>query len=252
MRYPPPPAPTLVSYLFKNPLIASHTNATWSSFSSANMGSETSAKSVAKAAVRVKNRRVTAKLVSSVTSPMRAPAAAPRSPLEAAVRERSLGPSGDPRLDAAAGRLAAAAGESLVGLVFFGSRCTGAARANAWSAYDVFVLVRSYRPFYEAVRRAGLSGKRPGLMALASAWLPPTQFSLRFEPEGVHVKASVLRYETFRRETSPRRRDHVVIGRLFQPARVLQPRDEAARAGIVEGLVAAHRETWSWARPWLP
>lgn len=178
-----------------------------------------------------------------------APAA---SPLEAAVTARALGPSGDARLDAATGRLAAAAGESLVGLVFFGSRCTGAARADAWSAYDVFVLVRSYRSFYEAVRRAGLSGKPPRLMALVSTWLPPTQFSLRFDPEGVHVKASVLRYDTYRRETSPRRRDHFVIGRLFQPARVLRPRDDAARAGLVEGLVEAHRETWSWARPWLP
>jgi hypothetical protein len=88
-------------------------------------------------------------------------------------------------------------------------------------------------------------------MALLSGWLPPTQCSLRLA-EGVHVKATVLRYDTYRREVSPRRRDHFCIGRLCQPTRVLFARDEAARQGILGGLVAAHRETWSWARPSLP
>jgi hypothetical protein len=172
--------------------------------------------------------------------------------LERAVAERVLSPSDDPALDAAVERLRAAAGDALVGLVFFGSRRTGAARANAWSAYDVFVLVDGYRPFYEGLRRAGLTGKPPGLVALVSRWLPPTQCSLRFEPEDVHVKASVIRSETWRRETSARRRDHFCIGRLFQPTRILHCRDEAARGHILEGLVSSHRETWGWARPWLP
>ncbi len=177
---------------------------------------------------------------------------APGSALERAVAERALSPSDDPALDAAVERLRAAAGETLVGLVFFGSRRTGAARANAWSAYDVFVVVEGYRPFYEALRRAGLTGKRPGLVALVSRWLPPTQFSLRLEDEDVHVKASVIRWDTFRRETSARRRDHFCIGRLFQPTRILHFRDEEARGHLLESLVASHRETWRWARPWLP
>ncbi len=87
-------------------------------------------------------------------------------------------------------RLVAVAGDTLVGLVFFGSRRTGAARTDAWSAYDVFVVVQGYRAFYEALRRGGLTGKSPALMALVSGWLPPTQFSLRFEDLGVHVKAA--------------------------------------------------------------
>ena len=176
----------------------------------------------------------------------------PASPLARAVAEQALSPSDDPALDAAVRRLAAATGPSLVGLVFFGSLRTGAARVNAWSAYDLFVVVEGYRAFYESLRRAGLTVKRPGLMALVSRWLPPSQCSLRFELEGVHVKASVIRYDTYRRETSPRRRDHFCIGRLFQPARILCARDEAARAGILDGLVEAHRETWAWVRPWLP
>ncbi len=172
--------------------------------------------------------------------------------LELAVAERALSPSDDPALDGAVDRLRAAAGEALVGLVFFGSRRTGAARANTWSAYDVFVLVDAYRPFYEAIRRAGLTGKRPGLVAPVSRWLPPTQLSLRFEPGDVHVKASVIRYDTFRRETSAHRHDHFCIGRLFQPTRILHSRDRDARGLLLEGLVSSHRETWRWSRPWLP
>lgn len=174
------------------------------------------------------------------------------SPLARAVAEQALSPSDEPALDAAVRRLAGATGPALVGLVFFGSLRTGASRANAFSAYDLFVVVQGYRAFYDALRRAGLTGKRPSLMALASAWLPPSQCSLRFEPEGILVKAAVVRYDTYRRETSSRRRDHFCIGRLFQPTRILHARDEAARAGILDGLVEAHRETWAWVRPWLP
>lgn len=174
------------------------------------------------------------------------------SALDRAVAERALSASEDPALDAAVRRLAAAAGDTLVGLVFFGSRRTGAARANAWSAHDLFVVVDGYRAFYAAMKHAGLSGKRPALLAAVSGWLPPTQYSLRLEPEGVHVKAAVLRGDTWRRETSPRRRDHFLIGRLFQPARILHARDEDARGLLLEGLVSCVRETWRWSRPWLP
>ncbi len=173
-------------------------------------------------------------------------------PLDRVVAERALRDPRDPALAAAVRRLAGAAGASLVGLVFFGSRLSGAARADEWSAYDVFVLVEDYRTFYRAMREAGLSGKGPGLLSLVSRWLPPTQYSLGFAAEGVHVKAAVIRQDTFRRETSPRRRDHFVIGRLFQPARLLHARDERARRSVLDALAEAVRETWGWAGPWLP
>jgi hypothetical protein len=168
------------------------------------------------------------------------------------VADRALSPSSDPALESAVRRLVAAAGDALHGLVFFGSRRTGAARANAWSAYDVFVVVEGYRSFYDSLRRAGLTGKGPGLLALVSRWLPPTQCSLRFDAEGVHVKASVIRRDTWRRETTARRRDHFCVGRLCQPTRILYARDEDARGLLLEGLVSSHRETWGWSRPWLP
>jgi len=174
------------------------------------------------------------------------------SPLARAVTEQALSSSNDPALDAAVRRLVGATGPALAGLVFFGSRRTGAARKDAWSAHDAFVIVEDYRGFYEGMSRAGLTGKGPGLMALVSGWLPPTQYSLRFEDLGIHIKAAVLRYDTYRRETSGRRRDHFCIGRLFQPTRLLHARDEAARQGILDGLIEANRETWAWSRPWLP
>ncbi len=173
-------------------------------------------------------------------------------PLAQALAGRTLAPTGDARLDAAVEALAAAAGDTLVGLVFFGSRRTGAARVDAWSAYDLFVVVSAYRPFYAALRSAGLVRRQPWLLALASRLLPPTQVSLRFPAQGVHVKGSVIDERAFARETGARRHDHFCIGRLFQPTLLLRARDAGARERLLAGLVCALRETWGWARPWLP
>ncbi len=172
--------------------------------------------------------------------------------LREAVAARALSAGDDPALDEAAQELALAAAGALDGLVFFGSRRTGAARSNAWSAYDVFVVVHRYRPFYEAMRRNGLSGKAARMMSLLSCGLPPTQYSIRFEGSPVHLKAAVIRTDTFHRENSPRRQDHFCIGRLFQPSRILYARDGATREALVDDLVSAHAETWQWSRPWLP
>jgi len=168
------------------------------------------------------------------------------------VERRVLSPGDDPALREAVARLATAAGESLDGLVFFGSRRTGAARANAWSAYDLFVIVGAYRPFYAAMAAAGLSGKSPGPLAALSCWLPPTQYSIRFRDPDVHLKTAVIRTDTFHRETSPRRTDHFCIGRLFQPSRLVFARTDALRDALVGDLVSAHALTWDWVRPWLP
>jgi hypothetical protein len=172
--------------------------------------------------------------------------------LREAVAVQALSPESDPALIAAVERLAAAAGDTLEAVVFFGSRRTGAARANAFSAYDLFAIVSAYRAFYDALRCSGLSAKSPGLLALASRWLPPTQISLRVLDPALHAKVSVIETSAFLRETSARRRDHFTIGRLFQPSRVVHARSEAARERALDGLVSAHAETWLWARPWLP
>lgn len=179
---------------------------------------------------------------------MRAALAGP--PLDRAVAERSLTPTGDPAFAAAVERLVVAAGSSLRALVFFGSRRTGAAKADAWSAYDVFVVVTRYSGFYRAIRTAGLSGKRPLAMAFVSHILPPTQVSLPFAGEGIRIKATIVDEPTLVRETSAARRDHFCAGRLFQPASLLYAKDGAAREMALACLASAVRETWSWSRPW--
>ena len=164
----------------------------------------------------------------------------------AAVGSRVLSPEGDVVLAEVAQQMALAARGTLDGLVFFGSRRTGAAGIDAWSAYDVFVLVHRYRPFYEAMQRAGLSGKGPGRLALLSGWLPPTQYSIRFHEAAVHLKAAVIRTDSFHRETSRGRRDHFCIGRLFQPVEVVWTRDAETAERVLALLESAVRETAAW------
>jgi hypothetical protein len=172
--------------------------------------------------------------------------------LRDAVAAQALSPETDGALLAATDRLRAAAGDTLEGCVFFGSRRTGAARANTHSAYDLFAVVAAYRPFYEALRRAGLSGKAPRLLSSISHVLAPTQISVAFREPELRAKVSVVRSDVFERETSPRRHDHFTIGRLFQPSRILAARSDEARERILQALVSAHAETWRWSRPWLP
>ncbi|HKC11568.1 MAG TPA: hypothetical protein VKI41_05880, partial [Vicinamibacteria bacterium] len=110
---------------------------------------------------------------------------------------------------AAAQVLAQAAGAELQGVVFFGSRRTGAG-ADPWSAYDFFVLTRAYRGFYLALRKAGKVGRSPAVLAFLNALLPPSQVSLWLgTPDApLHAKCSVLSFAAFLRETSRRRHDH--------------------------------------------
>ncbi len=172
--------------------------------------------------------------------------------LRQAVASRALSAEADVALLAAMRALGAAAEDTLEAVVFFGSRRTGARGADAFSAYDLFAIVSAYRPFYQALREAGLSGKNPALLAAVSRWLPPTQISVRFEAPPLHAKLSVVELAAFRRETSSHRHDHFTIGRLFQPSRLVLWRSDDVRSAVLDALVSAHAETWRWARPWLP
>jgi len=170
----------------------------------------------------------------------------------ATVRDRVLPAEKWPTIEAAARDLVSAGGGEVVGVVFFGSRRTSAERADPWSAHDFFVLVRRYPEAYAALRRSGKTDKSPRLMALLNVCLPPNQVSLRLGDPLIHAKCSVIALATFLRETSPYRRDHFCIGRLFQPSLVLSAADPETSRSIVQALVSAHAETYRWVRPWLP
>lgn len=173
--------------------------------------------------------------------------------LDAAVRRHVLGGAPADGLRVAARRLVELGAGSLAALVFFGSR-RSQARAHAHGAYDVFVVTLDEASLYRALHDAGVVRRSPGLLALAGRVLPPSQVSLRL-PGGdgatLHVKGSVIALPAFRRETSPRRRDHFCVARLFQATTVLYAR-EGLRDEILAALAAAHRLTFEWVRPSLP
>jgi hypothetical protein len=155
---------------------------------------------------------------------------------------------------AAVAEIVARTGDTLLGIVFFGSRRSGAAKADVWSAYDFFVVVKAYASFFRKLHEARLIHRQPWLMAAVSRVLPPSQVSLVLGTREApfHAKCSVIDASAFRRETSTRRSDHFCIGRLFQPAAIVHAADDGARDILLAGLESAHRLTLSWCRPWLP
>jgi hypothetical protein len=161
-----------------------------------------------------------------------------------------------PRPDAAevARAVVAAGGEAVRSLVFFGSRKTKA-RPDVYSAYDIFVVVSAYTPFYRSLRERGRLRHRPALGAALNAWLPPNQVSLPVNlVDGTRVlaKCAVVSETALQRGTSPYRGDHFMAGRLFQPTEVLHSAGPPAEEAVLDALVSAHALTYDWVRPWLP
>lgn len=153
-------------------------------------------------------------------------------------------------------RLAEVAGDSLRAVLFFGSRKTGAAARDAWSAWDLFVVTRGYAGFYRRLAAAGKLRRSPGLVAALNAWLPPNQVSFKTQDaqgRALHGKCAVIAEDAFLRDTSvASRRDHFCAGRLFQPAEIVFAADAAAREQVEGALASAHVATLGWIRPWLP
>src|SRR5262249_49951166 len=124
-------------------------------------------------------RAVTGAVVAELPSTAKAPRDGTGTTLDEVLRARVLPATTRPELEAAAGELQAAGAGEVLGIVFFGSRRTQAARADVHSAHDMFVVVRRYRAAYAALRRSGKIGKRPWLLAALNHVLPPNQISLR-------------------------------------------------------------------------
>jgi hypothetical protein len=173
--------------------------------------------------------------------------------LRTAVAARSFDPGAASEAVAAARAVKALGGDTVAAVLFFGSRQTRA-RPDPHSAWDFFVVTRGYVPFYRALKRAGASHRPTRLLAGLNTWLTPSQTSLSvagLAGARLRAKCAVVSLADLRRETSPRRRDHFIIGRLFQPVAVLHA-DEAERETVLDTLVEACRLTASWVRPWLP
>jgi hypothetical protein len=161
-----------------------------------------------------------------------------------------------PRPDVAtvARAVARAGGEAVRSIVFFGSRKTKA-RPDAYSAYDLFVVLSAYTPFYRSLRQEGRLRHSPALGASLNAWLPPNQVSLPVTLEDgtrVLAKCAVVSETALARATSRERKDHFMAGRLFQPTEILHAASPEAERAALDALVSAHALTYEWVRPWLP
>ena len=99
-------------------------------------------------------------------------------------------------------------------VVFFGSRKTKA-RPDAYSGYDLFVVVSAYTPFYRSLRDQGRLRHRPALGAALNAWLPPNQVSVRGDARGRVARA---------REVRGGQRDRAAAGDLPDAPRPLHGR----------------------------
>jgi len=173
--------------------------------------------------------------------------------LRAAVAARSNPADSAPEALAAARAVKALGGDAVAAVLFFGSRQTQAA-PDRHSAWDFFVVTRGYAPFYRALRRAGASHRPAGLLAFLNSVLTPSVISLALpalEGAPVRAKCAVVSLAHLRREASAERRDHFILGRLFQPVAILQA-DVPEREAILGALVEACRLTITWVRPWLP
>jgi hypothetical protein len=155
---------------------------------------------------------------------------------------------------AVARAVAEAGGGAVRSIVFFGSRKTRA-RPDAYSAYDLFVVLSAYTPFYRALRAAGRLRHRPALGATLNAWLPPNQVSVPvILADGTRVlaKCAVVSEATLVRGTSRARKDHFMAGRLFQPTELLYAASADAEQAALEAVVSAHALTYEWVKAWLP
>ena len=150
--------------------------------------------------------------------------------------------------------VAEAGGGAVRSIVFFGSRKTRAL-PDAYSAYDLFVVVSAYTPFYRALRAAGRLRHHPALGATLNAWLPPNQVSVPVildDGTCVLAKCAVVSEATLVRATSPARKDHFMAGRLFQPTELLYAASAEAEQAAIGAVVSAHALTLEWVKPWLP
>lgn len=168
-----------------------------------------------------------------------------------ALRPWVLPASPAPEAARLAARVAEAGGGAVRGVLFFGSRHTGAASRDRFGAFDLFVVVDDYRVFYSGLKAAGQLRRSVGLVAWLNTWLAPNQVAFRGEHDALG-KLSVVTEATFLRETGPLRRDHFCAGRLFQPAQCVWAADAAAGELALEGVAQAHAITLAWSGPWLP
>lgn len=148
--------------------------------------------------------------------------------------------------------LDAAGRDQIRAVLLFGSRMVQAS-PDRYSAYDLVVVVERYRPFYEALVRAGLSSRSPALQSALNRVLAPNVIAVAPDgwENGPVAKIMVLEPDAFALELSPRSPDHFLKGRLIQKVAVLHAREDRALAWVEGLLEEARGGVLGWAGPSL-
>jgi len=158
----------------------------------------------------------------------------------------------EPDSTALAAFVARALGPSTVAVLHYGSRAQGR-RPRADSAFDFFVVVDHYRPAYESLAATVGTGYAPRTAAVLAHILAPNVISVTDrEGEGRRAKCCVISLADFVRACSTRRKDHFVLGRLFQLIVMAWVRDEESDRVITAAVADARASTYTWSRASLP
>jgi hypothetical protein len=162
-------------------------------------------------------------------------------------------PPSDPDAERLWRSLVAVVGEDQVrAVILFGSRMVQAS-PDRYSAYDLVVVAERYRPFYDALARAGLSDRSPAVQSLLNRTLAPNVIALA--PEGWDggpvAKIMVLEPADLERALAPDSPDHFLKGRLVQKVALLHARDAAAAEWVAGLLAGARADVLGWVGPFL-
>jgi hypothetical protein len=163
------------------------------------------------------------------------------------VEARDPGSSRDPDVARLVDHLVRAAGDSVWGVLFFGSRLVGTS-PGPHSAADLFVIVRDYGEFYRRfVPSSSASARHPRTLARLNRFLPPNILSLKPDPDAAGAKLFVIDRGGFARATGPRAKDHFCRGRLSQTVAVVWTASDEARRELETRVHDARRSTVDWA-----
>ncbi len=166
--------------------------------------------------------------------------------------------SAEPPGTSLAHRLVTAGGDSVNGIVLYGSQLLPA-RPDRNSAFDFVVIVDDYRAFYRSLAQADELHRPVWLMASLANVLPPNAIAFagsseqRGEAQGEDgiAKCQIISTTHFARALSDHPPDHFLLGRLVQRVEILWSRSPSDQKRIADQLASARAGVLGWMLPYL-
>lgn len=150
-----------------------------------------------------------------------------------------------------AGELVGASDGTVEAILLYGSHLLGA-RPDPNSALDFVVVVREYRPFYEALHQAREMHRPVRLLTALARVLPPNVIA--FTPgngERGIAKCLVVSREHLLEALGPNPKDHFLLGRLVQRIALVWSPDGGPVPWLDEALDGARTHVLEWVGPYL-